>query len=138
MNDGNAFHIISRALRDFLGPSPYENEVFILLLVPTVLGLFYLLVYRHNNGSEKASSKDLDFFEIVRLQKGLEEFDRDILIEVARIYDLKPIYKILLEPDAFDETLTFLKKDLKKSQKSIRLQQHIQYMNKIRNRIFKV
>ena len=78
----------------------------------------------------------MDFFEIVRLQKGLEEFDRDFLFEIAENYNCFPPYNILLEVDACMKVEKAMLQDL--SDKSIEPEKDKKYLyfTKLKSRLF--
>lgn len=97
-----------KRLNDFFGNSSYDSVLIVLLLVlPGLITTVFLLFFKSSSNSShkpKTSDEDksMEFFEIVRLQKGLEEFDREFLLETAEKYGCRPAYKILIERDMFN------------------------------------
>jgi hypothetical protein len=100
----NPFAQIARALREALGPQPYDTEIFLVLITPAIALIIYLLAtQRARPRFGGIPDKDLDFFELVRLQKGLEQFDRDLLLDLAENAQIRPVYRLLLDHDVFGQ-----------------------------------
>ena len=112
MENNFAFHRFARALRDYFANEPYETEVVLLLLLPTFLILVYLFFkMRHTKRRSRFPTKDLEFFQLVCLQKGLEEFERIILLNLVEIFGIKPMYQVLLDKTVFQTLTNRLKKE---------------------------
>ncbi|PKL47282.1 MAG: hypothetical protein CVV42_13625 [Candidatus Riflebacteria bacterium HGW-Riflebacteria-2] len=93
-----------RNLSEFFSESNYEAEIILMLILPVsalVIFIFFINSRRASaNPFESIPAKDMEFIDSARLQKGLEEFDRDFLLELALTYKVKPGY-IFIDPEVF-------------------------------------
>ncbi len=93
-----------RSLSEFFSQSNYEAELILLFILPVsalVIFIFFINSRRSSaNPFESIPAKDMEFIDSARLQKGLEEFDRDFLLEMALTYKAKPGY-IFIDPEVF-------------------------------------
>ncbi len=102
MDNRQGVERLFRALREYFAAPPYENEVVVVLLIPAFLILAWLWFSKGpTRTGPRFPAKELEFFRMASLQKGLEEFDRTLLLDLAETYQIRPIYKLILERDAF-------------------------------------
>lgn len=102
MDNRQAVEQLYRAIREYFAPSPYENEVLVGLLLPTFLILAWLLWSKGpSRPGPRFPARELEFFHMASLQKGLEEFDRSLLLDLAETYHIRPVYKLLLDRNTF-------------------------------------
>jgi hypothetical protein len=136
----NPFAQIARALREALGPQPYDTEIFLVLITPAIALIIYLLAtQRARPRFGGIPDKDLDFFELVRLQKGLEQFDRDLLLDLAENAQIRPVYRLLLDHDVFGQAKKRL--DAQPAGQAPpprlrRLKEKQEYLNRLQERLF--
>jgi hypothetical protein len=125
--------------RYFKGDS-YEFEIFLALLLPAIMIILFLVFTRNKSGKtidiEKLSKKDFDFIEVVRLQKGLEEFDRDFLLQLAYEYALKPVYQILIDKDAYEKIENEIISDIALKGESVNSNKRVRYLRKLKLKLF--
>lgn len=104
-----------RNISEFFSRADYETEMLIMLLIPICVIVAFVLFM--NNRRSKADlfnnipEKDLEFIETVRLQKGLEEFDRDFILEMALTFKAKPGY-IFIDLNVFKRVEQSLRQQL--------------------------
>lgn len=102
MDGGTTFQSFARAMREYFATRPYETEVFLLLMLPTILIMLWLFFnWRPTRRRPRFPAKDLEFFQMACLQKGLEEFDQNLLLDLAEAFEVRPIYQLLLEKSIF-------------------------------------
>lgn len=127
------------ALTLFFGNTEYENEIFYLLVVPFFIFLIVLLLTNRSRGLKNALSKisktDMQAIEAIRLQKGLEVFDRDFLIEIALIQNEKPCY-LLIDSGVFDRVQKQLKLDLIEKGEKPENNNRYKLLSKLREKLF--
>jgi hypothetical protein len=95
-----------RTLDDYFSAGNLDTEMFFLLLFPALLLIIFLFIFNRESSGNKdpfatISEKDMDFVETVRQQKGLEEFDRDFLLNLALNYSIRPVYQIFIDAEIF-------------------------------------
>ena len=136
----NAPETIKAVDRYFSQGEDYDFEIFFLLLFPAIVILIFLYFSRKSSNKEieldKIPEKDMDFIEMVRLQKGLEEFDRDFLLQLSFENSVKPIYQLLIDKDVFEKvekTLINLQKDNKTSSGS---NKRLDYLRSLKFKLF--
>jgi hypothetical protein len=85
-------------------------DVFWFLLLPGILLILYLLYYgvtgffkNRKQDEEFATLKEEDYelFESIRLQKGLEGYDRDFLLGLCEEFEVEAV-KVLLDAERFE------------------------------------
>ncbi|HOY68924.1 MAG TPA: hypothetical protein PLP29_18745 [Candidatus Ozemobacteraceae bacterium] len=134
------YKMMAKALRDYFSPHPYENEILILLLLPTFLILLWLFYSMRpaarRAGTVPASRRDLEFFETARLQKGLETFDRDLLVDLAERSGIRPIYRILLERRQFERALRRSEDEFAQGVSGAPDKKTLDYLRRLQRRIF--
>jgi hypothetical protein len=135
-----AYVKFARALRDFFGTQENQGDFTILIWAPILFLLIYLFLSMAGQTSKKKrpiQPKDLEFFDLVLSQKGLEEFDRELLLEMAETFNISPVYRLILEEDLFRKLLMKLK-DSPPDQSEIRkhLSTKIDYLRKLQGKIF--
>ncbi len=102
MDNREAVEKVYRAIREYFASSPYENEAVLILLIPSFLILAWLFfTMRPARRGPAYPAKELEFFRMATLQKGLEDFDRSLLMDLAETYHIRPLYKIVLERETF-------------------------------------
>ncbi len=140
MDQTESYKVFAKALRDYFSPHPWENEVLLLLLLPTIFILIWLFFSMRPSSKQTAvpaSKRDLEFFEIARLQKGLESFDRDLLVDLAERADIRPVYRILLERRLYEKALRKAEEDTVQGLPGATDRKTIEYLRRLQKRIFK-
>lgn len=128
----------AKALRDYFGPSGHETEIF-LVFAFVLLFISLLLLFQHFSPPARKTSqkKDFEFFEQVLQERGLENFDGEILLELAEQYNVHPVYKILLDRQVFDKIVQ--KVELRKTDPedgTKRRSFSVEYLGRISRRLF--
>ena len=138
MEPATDFDKVAKALREtFGGGTTIDWASLAVLLIPFFLGLAWLFWQRSTPVDRpRFPKKDLDFFDMVRQQKGLEEFDRDLLVDLAEIAGIVPVYKIILEEEAFDSALKHLVANTSPSRPTSKLSNHLTYLHILKKRLF--
>lgn len=131
---------LARVLREILGSrGAHDTEIALLLLFFGTLVIFWLLFISISNPREKKTpKKDLDFFNSVIYQKGLETFDSNLLLEIAETYEITPVYRILLDEHIFDRILAKMRDDLERKRGNPRIISKREYVSKLKARLFPV
>ena len=105
-----------KAMDRYFKKSSTEDYFAFFLVLPGLFLIAYIILTRLNAKPYEPKvtipQKDWETFEMVRLQKSLEEFDRDFLVQLAQEFNCKPIYKILMEIDVFERVEKRLKASL--------------------------
>jgi hypothetical protein len=132
---------VLRTLNEFFSSAPYEGEVIFILLLPTIIIAILLIFFREKSQPQsfeelRAIDKNIETFEVIRLQRGLEEFDRDFLLEIALDHHCAPAYKMLMNKEIFERVEKELIFDLKQKGESINDNKRLQYLLKLKKRIF--
>ena len=129
-----------KAVNRYFKGGAYDFEIFLVLLFPAFLIIIYLLLQRRqaNMASEleKISDKDFDFIEMVRLQKGLEEFDRDFLLQLSFESSITPVYQVLIDKGVFEMVEASLLDRLNKQGESTESNKRIKYLRKLKAKLF--
>lgn len=139
MDQTEGFKVFSKALRDHFSSHPYENEVLLMLLIPTILILIWLFITMNPSSRRKitsSSKRDIDFFETAALQKGLESFDRELLRSLAEAANIHPIYRVLLEKRAFEKALRESEDASARGLPGARDRKTLEYLRRLQKRIF--
>ncbi|MBI3038268.1 hypothetical protein HYY75_04325 [bacterium] len=79
---------------------------------------------------------DVDFFNLVILQKGLEEAEQMVLLELSRQFRMVPIYSILLQESAFDKLIGKIQQEIALSSSSTNLEEKLELAQKLRKKLF--
>ncbi|KAF1079692.1 MAG: hypothetical protein GQF41_4007 [Candidatus Rifleibacterium amylolyticum] len=128
-----------RSLSQFFSEANYEAEIILMLILPIsalVIFLFYLNSRRSSaNPFESIPAKDMEFIDTVRLQKGLEEFDRDFLLELALSYKVKPGY-IFIDPEAFLKVETGFRLQLLEDGETPENNNRFKHLLKLKKKLF--
>lgn len=118
----------------------YEYEILLALIFPAILILIFLLVYRKESGKafdlEAIPAKDMDFIEMVRLQKGLEEFDRDFLLQLSMENSIKPVYQILIEKEVFEKVEGTIIDSINEKGENANASKRVKYLRKLKMKLF--
>ncbi|GAB4273192.1 MAG: hypothetical protein Kow0029_12640 [Candidatus Rifleibacteriota bacterium] len=130
-----------KAVNRYFKSSEYDYEIFLALLLPSILIIAFLIIYRHESGGkaldiEKIPEKDMDFIEMVRLQKGLEEFDRDFLLQLSLENSVEPIYQILIDKDVFENIESKLIDQIAAKAESANSNKRVAYLRKLKMKLF--
>jgi hypothetical protein len=109
-------------------------------LFPAFILIIILLLQRRSASTqaeiEKIPEKDFDFIEMVRLQKGLEEFDRDFLLQLSFEAGLKPVYQILIDKDAFEKIEEGLIDSISERGERADANKRVRYLRKLKLKLF--
>ncbi len=128
-----------RSISDFFSQTNYEVEMLLLLILPfsmLVILMFYLHSRRSSaNPFDSIPARDLEFIDTVRLQKGLEEFDRDFLLEIALTYGVRPGY-IFIDAEAFTKAEHAFKIKLLEQGDSPEKNGRYQHLLKLKGKLF--
>ncbi len=134
-------HEFLKALNDFFSGTNPATETFLLLLLPALLIGIGLLLYDVQKKREQKdpffnlSKTDFEVLEHVRLQKGLEEFDRDFLMNIAFTYSIKPI-RMLLDQATFERIEEMMTEKLKKIGANPAENKSLEYLKNIKKKLF--
>jgi len=134
------YNEFAKAIREYFSPRPYENEVLLLLLLPTIIILIWLFFSMRPASKRTAvpsSKRDLEFFETARLQKGLESFDRDLLVDLAERANIQPIYRILLDRKLYEKALKRSEEDAAQGRPGAADRKTLDYLRRLQKSIFK-
>lgn len=129
---------LARALQEYFS----AGDDTVALIVVFIMGVVLLIVILQNAFSPReeesiASDKDLDFFEMVIQQKGLENFDRDLLLELAETGNIRPVYRVLIEIQAFERALRKMEKEMSaRMGASDDLPIRLDYLRRLKKRLF--
>jgi hypothetical protein len=136
----NAPETIKAVDRYFSRGEAYDLEIFLLLLFPAIVILIFLYFSRKDSSKEieldKIPEKDMDFIEMVRLQKGLEEFDRDFLLQLSFENSIKPIYQLLIDKNVFEQIERKIIKSEKRKESSSSSSKRIDYLRSLKLKLF--
>jgi len=128
-----------RSLSQFFSEANYEAEIILMLILPIsalVIFLFFLNSRRASaNPFESIPAKDMEFIETARLQKGLEEFDRDFLLELALTYKVKPGY-IFIDPEVFLKVETGFRLQLLEDGETPETNNRFKHLLKLKKKLF--
>lgn len=129
-----------KAVNRYFKGGAYDFEVFLLLLFPAILLIVFLILQRRSTSVEaeidKISDKDFDFIEMVRLQKGLEEFDRDFILQLSFENSIKPIYQALIDKEVFEKIETSLIDKISDKGESADGNKRVRYLRKLKLKLF--
>jgi len=128
-----------RNISEFFSEGNYESEIILLLILPVsafVIFAFFLHSRRASaNPFDSIPEKDIEFIDTVRLQKGLEEFDRDFLLELALNYKVKPGY-IFIDVEVFSKVERDFKIDLTENGEDPETNSRFKHLLKLRKKLF--
>lgn len=128
-----------RSISDFFSQGDYEAEIILLFILPVsaMVIFFFFIKSRQSSANpfESIPAKDMEFIDTVRLQKGLEEFDRDFLLELALTYKAKPGY-IFIDPDVFNKVEKNLRIDLNESGEIPEENNRFKHLLKLKKKLF--
>lgn len=132
-------HEFLRVLTVFFGDTRHESAIFFLVVVPFFVFFIALLFMNKNRGSrvsfDKISEGDMQTIETIRLQKGLEAFDRDFLIELALNQNEKPYY-LLIDLGAFERAQAGFKLFLVQNGESPEANRRYKLLLKLKKKLF--
>ena len=134
-------HEFLKALNDFFSSTNPATETFLLLLMPALLLCIALLLYDVKKKKEQRdpffnlSKTDFEVLEHIRLQKGLEEFDRDFLMNIAFTYSIKPT-RMLLDQATFERIEEMMTEKLKKIGANPAENKSLEYLKNIKKKLF--
>ena len=127
-----------RALSEYLGQAQYESEISMFVVFIISL-LVVLLLFQHDKKSsisfDNIPDADLEVINAARLQRGLEEFDRDFLLEIALSFQLKPSH-IFIDPAIFDRAEKALAKQLQQAGETPEQNGRYKHLQKLRKKLF--
>lgn len=133
-------HKLLGHLNDYFSRGDYETEIFLLLILPAFIFTLVLLLYKGGEKGEKdgftpLSDKDFEILENIRQQKGLEEFDRDFLINLAATNAVKPIH-LLINKEIFERVERILREELAEEGKNPAQNKNMIYLSKLKKKLF--
>ncbi|MFZ5949963.1 MAG: hypothetical protein ACOYXC_04630 [Candidatus Rifleibacteriota bacterium] len=118
----------------------YDFEILLVLLFPAITIILFLILQKREATvqaeMEKVSDKDLDFIEMVRLQKGLEEFDRDFLMQLSFENSIKPVYQIFIDKQIFEKIESVQIEKLTEKGEMSDSNKRIRYLRKLKLKLF--
>lgn len=129
------------ALNKYFSKTNNDLELLILLGIPFLMIALLIMFLRglrikHNDFSEILSDKDYEFIEIIRQTKKLEEFDRDLLIELSIQSKMKPIYLAFIDKQSFLNIEADLAHKLKKDGRPLSDNPKHKALRAIRKKLF--
>lgn len=139
MDQTEGYKIFAKALREQFSSYPHENEVLVMLLIPTILILIWLYLTMSPSSRRKitsSSKRDIDFFETAALQKGLESFDRELLRSMAETASIHPIYRVILEQRAFEKALRISEEAISEGRPEAPDRKTLDYLRRLKRRLF--
>lgn len=131
---------VLQALQDYFSSSNQQTETFLMLILPAFLLTIALLYVRTKPGKSvdpyfAISKQDFELLEHIRIQKGLEEFDRDFLMSVAFTWSIKPT-RMLLDPATFGRVEEMMTDKIKKSGEDPASNKSLIYLKNLRKKLF--
>ncbi len=131
---------VLQALQDYFSRSNQQTETFLMLILPAFLLTLALLYVRTKPGKSvdpyfAISKQDFELLEHIRIQKGLEEFDRDFLMSVAFTWSIKPT-RMLLDPATFNRVEEMMTDKIKKSGEDPANNKSLIYLKNLRKKLF--
>ncbi len=131
---------VLQALQDYFNSSNQQAETFLMLILPAFLLTIALLYVRTKPGKSvdpyfAISKQDFELLEHIRIQKGLEEFDRDFLMSVAFTWSIKPT-RMLLDPATFGRVEEMMTEKIKKSGEDPANNKSLIYLKNLRKKLF--
>ena len=127
-------------ISDFFSQADYEVEMLLLLILPISMLIFFMFYLRSRKPSanifDSIPEQDMEFIDTVRLQKGLEEFDRDFLLETALTHGVKPGY-IFIDIEAFTKAENALKIQLLEKGETPENNGRYKHLLKLKSKLFK-
>ncbi len=129
-----------QTLNAFFNKTDPQTETFLLLILPALIFTLVLALYKgkpakNTDPYSSLNKKDIETIEHIRLQKGLEEFDRDFIINIAFEFSLKPT-RLLLDQSAFTIIEERLIDKLKKNGENPAQNKSLGYLKTIRKKLF--
>ncbi|MDN5278078.1 MAG: hypothetical protein PWR01_2043 [Clostridiales bacterium] len=129
-----------KAVNRYFKSGTYDLEIFLALLLPAILILTFLFLYRRDAGKtldlDEIPEKDFDFIEMVRLQKGLEEFDRDFLLQLSVENSIAPLYQILIDKGVFEKIETRIMNEISEKGENASQNKRVRYLRKLKMKLF--
>ncbi len=131
---------VLQALHEYFNSSNQQAETFLMLILPALF-LTIALVYVKTSPAKSAdpyfsiSKQDFELLEHIRIQKGLEEFDRDFLMSVAFTWSVKPT-RMLLDPATYDRIEEMMTDKIKKSGEDPAGNKSLIYLKNLRKKLF--
>lgn len=130
-----------RTINDYFSAGHFETEMFLLLLFPALLLIIFIFIFSRESTGNKdpfaaIPEKDMDFIETVRLQKGLEEFDRDFLITLALNYKIRPVYQIFIDHVTFEAIESSLVNELTEKNENLTSNKSLNQIRILRRKLF--
>lgn len=130
------------AISDYFSrPELSTTDIVGLLLLPGFIFMLWLFIYRkpddysNKDSFEDISEKDMGLITNISSQKGLGNFDRDFLIQLALEFNIKPV-KLLLDQSAFERVEKILTEKAKKSGVIPDSDSRIKNLNKLKAKLF--
>lgn len=128
---------LAKYLQEYLGTNSIDNEIFLLMVMPSVFIIIYILFqFMTASRRPKHAPKDLEFFDSVILQKGLENADRDLLLQLADHVGIVPIYQILLEAKVFQRAFSRIHEEVLLKKSLGHLHQNIEHLRALEQKLF--
>ncbi|GEM_PF-928055 len=124
----------------YFNSGAYDFEILLVLLFPAITIILFLLLQKREASvqaaMEKVSDKDMDFIEMVRMQKGLEEFDRDFLMQLSFENSIKPIYQVFIDKQVFEKIESIQIEKLAERDEIPDSNKRIRYLRKLKAKLF--
>ncbi len=128
-----------RNLSVFFSQTEFEVEALLLLILPISAVIIYIFYANSKQSSANPfaaiPAKDMEIINTVRLQKGLEEFDRDFLIELALTYNAQPGH-LLIDPEIFAKVETGFRLKLLEDGKTPENDTRFKHLIKLKSKLF--
>lgn len=132
-------HELLRNISMFFSQSEFEAEVLLMLILPISAVLIFVFYFNSKNSSTSSfaaiPAKDMEIIDTVRLQKGLEGFDRDFLIELALTYNAQPGH-ILIDPEVFARVENSFRLQLMEKGETPETNTRFKHLLKLKSKIF--
>lgn len=117
-------HELLETLNNYFSKTNDDFEFLVLLAIPILIIVILIIVLKDrkiidDDFGKILNDEDYEFIEVIRQTKKLEEFDRDLLIELSIQSKIKPIYMSFIDKRSFLNVEADLIHNLKKSGKSL-------------------
>lgn len=131
---------VLQALQEYFSSSNQQTETFLMLILPAcflIIALLYIRIKPEKSVDPyfAISKQDFELLEHIRIQKGLEEFDRDFLMSVAFTWSIKPT-RMLLDPATFGRVEEMMTEKIKKSGEDPASNKSLIYLKNLRKKLF--
>lgn len=136
MDGVTLFSRFARAAREAFTPAWWEPGAALAVMAGLTIMLIYILYnwLIEQRAPPRYRGREMTQFVNVCNAKGLESFDEQILLELADISKIRPIYRILLDPALYNQSMKLIEK--REWKKGDPMPAKIEYLHKLERRLF--